>query len=89
MTKKEILIKMSKDAGITYLQADKAFKTMVETIKKSLKTGKRVTLSGFGSFEVKNSKARKGRNPQTGETILIPKKKRIKLTPSQSVKDSL
>jgi DNA-binding protein HU-beta len=80
---------MSKDAGITYLQADKAFKTMMETIKKSLRMGKRVTLSGFGSFEVKSSKARKGRNPLTGETIFIPQKKRIKFTPSQSYKDSL
>lgn len=80
---------MSKDAGITYLQADKAFKTMIETIKKSLKGGKRVTFSGFGSFEVKKSKARKGRNPRTGKAISIPKKKRIKFNPSHSFKESL
>lgn len=89
VTKKEIMTKMSKDAGITYLQANKAFKTMIEGIKKSLKKGERVTLSGFGSFEVKKSKPRKGRNPQTGEVITIPKKKRIKFNPSQSFKDSL
>lgn len=89
MTKKEILTEMSKDAGITYLQADKAFKTILETVKKTLKKGKRVTLSEFGSFEVKRSKARKGRNPRTGEAISIPPKKRIKFNPSQSFKDSL
>ncbi len=89
MTKKEILVKMSKDAGITYLQADKAFKAMIGGIKKSLKRGKRVTFSGFGSFEVKKSKSRKGRNPRTGELISIPNKKRIKFNPSKSFKDSL
>jgi DNA-binding protein HU-beta len=48
-----------------------------------------VTFSGFGSFEVKTRKARKGRNPKTGAVINIPKKKRIKFNPSKSFKDSL
>jgi DNA-binding protein HU-beta len=62
---------------------------MIEGIKASLKKGKRVTFSGFGSFEVKTRKARKGRNPKTGAVISIPKKKRIKFNPSKSFKDSL
>jgi DNA-binding protein HU-beta len=62
---------------------------MIEGIKTSLKKGKRVTFSGFGSFEVKTRKARKGRNPKTGAVISIPKKKRIKFNPSKSFKDSL
>ncbi|HDZ25178.1 MAG TPA: HU family DNA-binding protein, partial [Candidatus Aminicenantes bacterium] len=77
------------DAGTTYLQAEKAFNSMIEGIKASLKKGKRVTFSGFGSFEVKTRKARKGRNPKTGAVINIPKKKRIKFNPSKSFKDSL
>ena len=80
---------MAKDAGTTVLQADKAFNSMIEGIKASLKKGKRVTFSGFGSFEVKARKARKGRNPKTGDAITIPKKKRIKFNPSKSFKDSL
>lgn len=89
VNKKEIAAKMSRDAGISYLQAEKSFKAMIEGIKDSLKRGKRVTFSGFGSFEIKKAKARKGRNPRTGEDIFIPKKKRVKFNPSKSLKDSL
>ena len=89
MNKKEITMTMAQDAGITYLQAEKAFNSMIQGIKASLKKGKRVTFSGFGSFEVKARKARKGRNPKTGDVITIPKKKRIKFNPSKSFKDYL
>ncbi|MGD2295676.1 MAG: HU family DNA-binding protein [Candidatus Aminicenantes bacterium] len=89
MVKKDIVIQMSKDAGISGLQAEKALRTVTESIKRALKKGERVTLSGFGSFEVKAQKARKGRNPKTGEEIQIPKKFRIKFNPSQSLKNSL
>ncbi len=80
---------MAKDAGTTFLLAEQAFNSMIEGIKVSLKKGKRVTFSGFGSFEIKTRKARKGRNPKTGAVINIPKKKRIKFNPSKSFKDSL
>ena len=89
MNKKEITSKMSREAGITWLQAEKAFRSMIEGIKDSLKKGERVTFSGFGSFEVKKRKARQGRDPRTGEIISIPNKKRIKFNPSKSFKDSL
>ena len=80
---------MSKDAGISVLQAEKALQAVTEGIKKALKKGERVTISGFGSFEIKSQKARQGRNPRTGETIKIPKKARIKFNPSQSLKSLL
>lgn len=89
MNKKDIAAKISRDAGISYLQAEKAFNAMIEGIKNSLEKGKRVTFSGFGSFEIKKSKARKGRNPKTGEEISVPKKKRIKFNPSKKLKDNL
>jgi len=77
---------MSRDAGITLLQAKKAFYSLIQGVKGSLKKGKRVTFSGFGSFEVKMRNERKGRNPKTGQPIHIPKKKRIKFIPSKSFK---
>lgn len=89
MNKKEISSKIAKDAGVTVLQAEKAFSSLIEGIKGSLKKGERVTFSGFGSFEVKARKSRTGRNPKTGEAISIPKKKRIKFNPSKSFIDSL
>lgn len=89
MNKKEVVMKMSKDAGITALQAEKAFKTLIEGMEKTLKKGKRVTFSGFGSFEVKNRKARKGRNPKTGKEIKIPAQKTVKFTVSKKLKKEL
>jgi len=86
LNKKEIIGKMSRDAGITVLQARKAFNSLIQGIKSSLKKGKRVTFSGFGSFEVKMRNERKGRNPKTGEPIHIPSKRRIKFIPSKSFK---
>ena len=89
VNKKAITDRMAKDSGITGLQAEKAFTSLINGIKSSLKKGNRVTFSGFGSFEVKNRKARKGKNPKTGEPINIPKKKRVRFNPSKSFINSL
>ncbi len=48
-----------------------------------------VSLSGFGKFKVKESAAREGRNPATGETIQIPAAKKLSFTPAKAVKDKL
>jgi len=89
VNKRALTARMAKDAGITGLQAEKALTSLISGISSWLKKGNRVTFSGFGSFEVKTRKARKGRNPKTGEPIQIPRKKRIKFNPSKSLIDSL
>jgi len=89
MGKKDILARMSRDGGITLAQAQKAFASLIRGMRESLKQGKKINLSGFGSFEVKVREARKGRNPKTGATIQIPQKKRIKFNPSRSFKNGL
>jgi DNA-binding protein HU-beta len=89
MNKKETIARMARDAGITSLQAAKAFSSLIEGIKGSLLKGGKVTFSGFGSFDVKQRKARKGRNPKTGAQVAIPPRKRVKFTPSKSLKNAL
>lgn len=89
MNKKEIISRMAKDTGITALQAAKAFSSFMNGIKEALKRGEKVTFSGFGSFEIKQRKARKGRNPKTGQDVAIPPRKRIKFNPSKSLKNAL
>jgi DNA-binding protein HU-beta len=89
MGKKEITARMAKEAGITLRQAQKAFATLLENVRATLKTGTKVNLSGFGSFELKVRDARKGRNPKTGAAIDIPAKKRIRFNPSRAFKNSL
>ena len=89
MNKKEIISGMAKDSGITAAQAAKAFSSMLGGIRGSLQKGEKVTFSGFGSFEIKVRRARKGRNPKTGAEVAIPARKRVKFNPSRSLKTSL
>ena len=89
MNKKQITHRISKDAGITALQAEKAYQSMLTGMIDSLAKGERVTFSGFGSFEIKKRNARQGRNPKTGQKLRIPQKKRVKFNPSRILKDQL
>ncbi len=89
MNKKEIISRMAKDSGITAHQAARAFSSMLGGIRDSLQKGEKVTFSGFGSFEIKVRRARKGRNPKTGAEVAIPARKRVKFNPSRSLKSSL
>ncbi len=89
MSKREVTKLIAQDAGITLMQAQKAYHGMLDGIKGALQRGQRVTFSGFGSFEIKTRNERKGRNPKTGETITIPAKRRVKFTPSRELKRNL
>jgi DNA-binding protein HU-beta len=90
MTKAELLEQMAKDAGISKTAASAALNSLVDGITKALKKkdGK-VTLVGFGTFSKVRRKARKGRNPQTGETIKIKASNTVKFKPGKKLKDAV
>jgi DNA-binding protein HU-beta len=75
MNKAELIDKISKDAGITKVQANDALDAFTSTVVTTLKKGDRVTLVGFGTFSVSERSARNGRNPQTGAVIKIKARK--------------
>jgi len=75
MNKAELCAKLADDAGITKTQANAAIDSFVEAVTKTLKSGNKVTLVGFGTFSVTKRAARNGRNPQTGAVIKIKAKK--------------
>jgi DNA-binding protein HU-beta len=75
MNKAELCAKLADDAGITKTQANAAVDSFVEAVTKTLKSGNKVTLVGFGTFSVTKRAARNGRNPQTGAVIKIKAKK--------------
>ena len=89
MTKAEIIDKMAQDADITKAAANKALDSFIEGITKTLKKGNKVTLVGFGTFSVAKRAARKGRNPQTGETIKIKASKSPKFKAGKTFKDAI
>jgi nucleoid DNA-binding protein len=70
----------------TKKEAQEIVDTIWDTIKGSLKKQEDVAISGFGTFKVKQTKARMGRNPKTGETIQIPAKKKISFKVSKELK---
>jgi DNA-binding protein HU-beta len=75
MNKAELIDKISKDAGLTKVQANDALDSFTSTVVTTLKKGDRVTLVGFGTFSVSERSARNGRNPQTGAVIKIKARK--------------
>ena len=89
MTRVEIIEKMAKDAGVSKAAAQKALDSFMDSIKKTLKKGNKVTLIGFGTFSVGKRAARKGRNPQTGEVIKIKASKAPKFKAGKAFKDAL
>jgi len=75
MNKAELIAKIADDAEITKTQANAAVDSFIEAVTKTLKSGNKVTLVGFGTFSVTKRAARNGRNPQTGAVIKIKAKK--------------
>ncbi|MBW2028598.1 MAG: HU family DNA-binding protein [Deltaproteobacteria bacterium] len=73
----------------TKKEAQAAVDTVFSSITKALKKKDTVTLVGFGTFSVARRKARKGRNPQTGEEIKIKAKKVPKFVPGKALKDAV
>jgi len=78
-------------AGVvsTKKEAQEAVNCVISSITKALKKGENVTLTGFGTFKVVKRKARKGRNPSTGEEIKIKASKAPKFTPGKGLKEAV
>lgn len=90
MTKAELIEKMAKDSGVSKAAAAKALDSFTTNVTKALKKkdGK-VTLVGFGTFSKTRRKARKGRNPQTGEPIKIKARNSVKFKAGKRLKDAI
>ena len=90
MTKAELVELMAEEADISKVAAAAALNSFMDNVTKALKKkdGK-VTLVGFGTFSKVRRKARKGRNPQTGEPIKIKASNVVKFRPGKKLKDSV
>jgi DNA-binding protein HU-beta len=90
MTKAELVEKAAKDAKVSKAAAAAALNSFIGSVTKALKkkNGK-VTLVGFGTFSKVRRKARKGRNPQTGEPIKIKARNVVKFRPGKKLKDAI
>lgn len=89
MNRLELVNTISRKMGATKKDADKAVTAFIDTVTEALVEGRKVQLIGFGTFEVRERAARKGRNPQTGEEIKIPASKIPAFKAGKSLKDSV
>jgi DNA-binding protein HU-beta len=74
---------------LSRVDARRLVEAVIDAIVGAAAWGEDVSLSGFGKFKVKESAAREGRNPATGETIQIAASKKLAFTPAKAVKDRL
>ena len=87
MDKAELVEEVSNQTGLTKKTSREAVNAVFSAITDSLAREERVTLVGFGTFQVAKRKARRGVNPRTRETIQIPAKKVPKFVPGKCLKD--
>jgi len=89
MNRVELVEAMAKEAGLSKKDADAALKAFTTTVQKELKKGHKVQLVGFGTFEVSKRAKREGRNPQTGEKMVIKASKTPRFKAGKAFKDLL
>ena len=89
MNKTELIAAMAETSGLSKKDCDAALAAFITTVGTALKSGEKVQLIGFGSFEVKERAARTGRNPRTKETVEIPASKAPVFKAGQAFKDAI
>jgi DNA-binding protein HU-beta len=89
VTKADLVAIMAKTSGGSKIAAERAMETMVSGIVESLRRGRRVTISGFGTFVITKRAARNGRDPRTGKEITIPPARVPRFRPSRTLKTAI
>ncbi len=89
MNKAELIARIARDSGLTKADALRAVDALLDNVTKALKKGEKVTLVGFGTFQVGRRRARAGRNPQTGALLKIAARRVPKFVAGKELKDSV
>lgn len=87
--KNDIVAAVAEKHSTTKAEAARILSTVLGTIEESLIKGEDVTLTGFGSLKVTERAERAGRNPQTGEALVIPARKAVTFKPGKSLKEAV
>ena len=89
MTKAELIEAVGKATDLSKAKAQEAIDATFDAVAKAIKKDKKFLVPGFGSFAVTKRKARKGRNPRTGEVIKIKASKSVKFKPAAKLKEAV
>lgn len=89
MNKAQLIAGLAEKTGLTKKDSEKALNAFVDTITEELQKGEKVSLVGFGTFEVKQRAERVGRNPKTMEELVIPASKAPSFKAGKALKDAV
>lgn len=89
MRQSDIVTRVRTATGVSKAQADAAVREVFRAIREGVSRGEDVAILGFGSFRVRTRSERQGRNPVTGEAMVIPARKILAYRPSETVKAEL
>ena len=89
MNKSQFAEAIADKSGLSKRDAQKALDGFQDALLEAMQNGEKVSLTGFGTFEVRERAARTGRNPQTGETMEVAASKNAAFKPGKSFKDAL
>ena len=89
MTKSDLVSKLADAGGITKKQADEVLGSLVDNIVKTVRKGEPLKIPNLGTFRRRNLKARMGRNPQTGDPLKIPARKKVGFTAAKTFKEAI
>lgn len=89
MTKSQLVQKLAEAAELNKKQADAVLQKLVDLTVNSVRKGDPVKIPGLGTFRKVQTKARMGRNPQTGEQIKIPARKKVRFSVAKTFKESV
>ena len=89
MNKAELVAAIAEKAELSKRDSEAALKAFTDIVAEELKKGEKIQLVGFGTFEVAERAARKGRNPQTGAEMTIPASKAPKFKAGKALKDAI
>jgi len=89
MTKADIIENISANMGFPKNESGTMLELVLSIIKDTLETGEKIKIAGFGSFVVRSKVDRRGRNPQTGETITIQARRVLTFKPSPVLRNAI
>jgi len=89
LTKADLVQNVYQEHNLTKAQASEAVETFLRIAKSCLENGEDLLVSGFGKFNVKEKKARRGRNPQTGQELILSARKVVTFKPSGILRERI
>ncbi len=89
MTKADLAAKIAEKSGIARTTAEKALNGFILAVSEALADDQKITLVGFGTFDIASRAQREGRNPRTGQPLTIPSSKSVRFKAGSKLKDAV